>query len=191
MERANAYYQLQLREHADAEKCKDYLKNRGLTGKIAKAFQIGFAPSGWENLKNFLHDIEPEKLLRCGLVIQNEQGRIYDRFRDRIMFPIRDRRGRVIGFGGRVLTDETPKYLNSPETPIFHKGSELYGLYEALQNQRQLDEIIVVEGYMERDRVSAIRYSQRRSDIGHGHYASKCGTFISPGEQYCVLFRWR
>ena len=149
MQHANEFYQQQLRQHPDAENIKNYLKDRGLSGQIAKTFEIGFAPAGWDNLQKYLSDVAPEKLIACGLLIKNDKGKIYDRFRDRIMFPIRDRQGRVIGFGGRVLGDGTPKYLNSPETAIFHKGTELYGLYEALQATRHLEQILVVEGYMD------------------------------------------
>jgi DNA primase len=147
MQQASEFYQTQLR---NADTAVNYLKQRGLTGKIAKQFQLGYAPAGWENLRQHLQDVSEEDLLACGLLIKNEHGKVYDRFRDRIMFPIRDRQGRTIGFGGRVLSsDDTPKYLNSPETVIFHKGSELYGLYEAQQANRQLEQIIVVEGYMD------------------------------------------
>ena len=149
MQRANEFYQQQLRQHQDAEKVKVYLKNRGLSGQIAKKFDLGFAPPGWDNLQKHLAYFDREKLLSCGLLIKNDKGKIYDRFRDRIMFPIRDRQGRIIGFGGRILGDTPPKYLNSPETSIFYKGSELYGLYEALQANRQLDSLLVVEGYMD------------------------------------------
>jgi DNA primase len=149
MERANLFYQQQLRNHHEAERAKEYLKKRGLTGAIAKQFQLGYAPSGWDNLRQHLNDVDDDLLIISGLCIKNDQGRIYDRFRERILFPIRDRQGRVIGFGGRVLSDEQPKYLNSPETPIFHKGSELYGLYEALESNRHLEQLIIVEGYMD------------------------------------------
>lgn len=149
MEQANDFYQSQLRQHSDAKKVIDYLKNRGLSGQIAKQFHLGFAPAGWDNLRGHLSDISDDDLIACGLVVKNDQGKIYDRFRDRLIFPIRDRQGRTIGFGGRVLGDDTPKYLNSPESVIFHKGSELYGLYEAQQANRQLERIIVVEGYMD------------------------------------------
>ncbi len=149
MQRANAFYQQQLRQHQGAEKVTTYLKNRGLSGQVAKKFGLGFAPPGWDNLRKYLTDVDTKKLLSCGLVINNDKGKIYDRFRDRVMFPIRDRQGRIIGFGGRILDDTLPKYLNSPETSIFHKGSELYGLHEALQTNRQLDSILVVEGYMD------------------------------------------
>jgi DNA primase len=130
----------------------DYLKGRGLTGEIARDFGLGFAPPGWDNLLKHLGSdtLQQKAMIDAGLLIENaETGKRYDRFRDRVMFPIRDSRGRIIAFGGRVLGDDKPKYLNSPETPVFHKGQELYGLYEARKNNRNLDEIIVVEGYMD------------------------------------------
>ena len=148
LDHSATFYQKQLKQHPDAPKFVDYLKQRGITGEIAKKFQIGFAPAGWDNLlKQFSR--AREGLLITGMLIKNDKGRYYDRFRERVMFPIRDRRGRVIGFGGRVLGDEQPKYLNSPETPLFHKGKELYGLYEALQAHRELKQAIIVEGYMD------------------------------------------
>src|SRR5690606_28626611 len=150
---AEKYYRAQLRQHPDAKLATDYLKKRGLTGAIAGQFAIGFAPPGWDNLIGHLgHDDQRVRLLReAGLVIQKEDspGRVYDRFRQRIMFPIRDTRGRTIGFGGRVLGNDKPKYLNSPETPVFHKGSELYGLYEAHTTLREIPNLLVVEGYMD------------------------------------------
>jgi len=130
----------------------EYLKGRGLTGEIARDFGLGFAPPGWDNLlKNLGGDnLQLKAMLDAGLLVENpDSGKRYDRFRDRVIFPIRDSRGRVIAFGGRVLGDDKPKYLNSPETPVFHKGQELYGLYEARKNNRDLDEIMVVEGYMD------------------------------------------
>ena len=129
----------------------DYLKNRGLSSDIAQKFGIGYVADEWDLVrKNFgqRRDIQ-DMLVTGGMLIENEKGNRYDRFRGRVMFPIRDRRGRVIGFGGRVLGDGTPKYLNSPETPIFHKGKELYGLYEVLQSYREPPQILVVEGYMD------------------------------------------
>ena len=149
-----------LRAHAEtsdaryleaARRAGDYLKQRGLSGEIANAYAIGYAPPGWDNLlKRFGKDPESVKRLSLsGLLAENETGRRYDRFRDRIMFPIRDPRGRTIGFGGRVLDDSKPKYLNSPETPLFHKGREIYGLFEARQAERQLDRLLVTEGYMD------------------------------------------
>jgi DNA primase len=151
MEEASDYYQLQLRQHPQKAAAVDYLKGRGLTGQIARQFDVGFVPTGWDNLLKVLGTTEERKqqLLKTGMLVENEQGRTYDRFRDRIMFPIRDARGRVIAFGGRVLGDDKPKYLNSPETPIFHKGRELYGLYQARRANRQLDRILIVEGYMD------------------------------------------
>ena len=129
----------------------DYLKNRGIDGGTAKRFGIGYAAAGWSHvLDKFGTSREAtERLLATGLIIRKDNGRHYDRFRDRIMFPIRDARGRTIGFGGRVLGDDEPKYLNSPETVLFHKGRELYGLYEARQALRHIERLVVVEGYMD------------------------------------------
>lgn len=141
------FYQQELKKSPIAV---EYLKNRGLSGDTAKRYGLGYAPPGWDNVINACKDTSKQQLLQTGLVIKKEnEEHYYDRFRHRIMYPIRDRRGRVIGFGGRVLDDSTPKYLNSPETPIFHKGNELYGLYEARQAQRNLDQILIVEGYMD------------------------------------------
>jgi DNA primase len=150
LEEAARRYRQQLRRHPSAGAAVDYLKGRGLTGEVAAAFGIGYAPPGWDFLLAGLGKDEDSRraLLQCGLIIDQE-GRRYDRFRERIMFPIRDRRGRVIGFGGRVLGDGKPKYLNSPETPVFHKGRELYGLFEALRANRKLERLLVVEGYMD------------------------------------------
>ena len=152
LENATAYYRQQLRQHAQRKRAVDYLQQRGLSGQIAKLYELGFAPPGWNNLMGHLatDNTEEKVLIEAGLVVENpDSGKRYDRFRDRIVFPIRDSRGRVIGFGGRVLGDDKPKYLNSPETPVFHKGRELYGLYEARRQNRQLDDILVVEGYMD------------------------------------------
>lgn len=148
------FYQRQLIEHPDKLKATDYLaQERGLSGQIAKVFGLGFAPSGWDNLLKSVgtRAEHQEQLYRGGMLIEkkDQPGHYYDRFRDRIIFPIRDSRGRVIGFGGRAFGDEKPKYLNSPETPVFQKSQELYGLFEAKQNTQNLDQIIVVEGYMD------------------------------------------
>jgi DNA primase len=145
---ADRHFRAMLRGHDDAPRAVEYLKSRGLTGVVARDFGIGFAPPGWDGLLKAAAASEVE-LERAGLVVKNEQNRVYDRFRDRITFPIHDTRGRVIGFGGRVLGDDTPKYLNSPETPVFHKGRELYGLYEARRAVRHLKLFVVVEGYMD------------------------------------------
>jgi DNA primase len=149
LEEADKYFQRMLRSHADAPRAVDYLKVRGLTGVIARDFGIGFAPPGWDGLKTALGAFGEAELVAAGLLVKNEQGRSYDRFRDRVTFPIRNTRGRVIGFGGRVLGNEQPKYLNSPETEVFHKGRELYGLYEARMAMRRIDRLLVVEGYMD------------------------------------------
>ncbi len=173
MEKSNEFYQQQLREHPSKQTPIHYLKNRGLSGQIAKDFGIGYAPSGWDNLTKALATSNQyqDLLLQGGMLIHNEEkDRLYDRFRERIMFPIRDSRGRVIGFGGRVLGDEKPKYLNSPETPIFHKGKELYGLYEARQAYRQLPRLLVVEGYM--DVVALAQYDIR---YGVATLGTACG----------------
>ena len=152
MSRASQFYEDQLRTARDAPRAVGYLKQRGLDGQTSKKFGIGFAPPGWDNLQNLLAENQEkeDKLVTTGMLVENEESkRRYDRFRDRIMFPIRDSRGRIIAFGGRVLGDAKPKYLNSPESPIFHKGRELYGLYEAKKFNRSLDRILVVEGYMD------------------------------------------
>jgi len=133
------------------KKAIDYLKNRGINGKTAKRFNIGYAPSGWQNILDHFgeSDIKVKQLLSLGLIIKKDNNEYYDRFRSRIIFPIRDNRGRFTGFGGRILNQDQPKYLNSPETPLFHKGKELYGLYECQQATRKIKKIVVVEGYMD------------------------------------------
>ncbi|MDY7562190.1 DNA primase [Pseudomonas sp. CCC3.2] len=149
---AAEFYRQALKSHPTRKAAVDYLKGRGLSGEIARDFGLGFAPPGWDNLHKHLSSdtLQQKTMIDAGLLIENaETGKRYDRFRDRVMFPIRDSRGRVIAFGGRVLGDDKPKYLNSPETPVFHKGQELYGLFEARKYNRSLDEIIVVEGYMD------------------------------------------
>lgn len=151
MNEVNDFYQTQLRQHADKQQAVDYLRKRGLSGEIAKRFGLGFSPEGWDNLMSKLGATAPAQkaLLDTGMLTQNEKKRTYDRFRHRIMFPIHDHRGRVVGFGGRVLDQGEPKYLNSPETPIFHKGSELYGLFAARGGIKEADGVLVVEGYMD------------------------------------------
>ncbi|NKI16615.1 DNA primase [Spongiibacter sp. KMU-166] len=151
MEQIASHYQKALRDHPKAQTAVDYLRKRGLSGQISRDFGIGFAPPGWDNLLKQFGTTEEsrQQLLDAGMLIENDDGKLYDRFRERIMFPIRDNRGRVVAFGGRVLGDDKPKYLNSPETDIFHKGRELYGLYEARQFYRKLERVIVVEGYMD------------------------------------------
>ncbi|MCW2475309.1 MULTISPECIES: DNA primase [unclassified Symbiopectobacterium] len=150
MGQLSEFYQQALNQPTAAT-AQGYLAQRGLSAEVIRHFAIGFAPPGWDNvLKRFgRHDEDRETLSDAGMLVKNEQGRTYDRFRERVMFPIRDKRGRVIAFGGRVLGDGLPKYLNSPETEIFHKGRQLYGLYEAQQNHTELKRLLVVEGYMD------------------------------------------
>ncbi|WP_375056953.1 DNA primase [Zobellella sp. DQSA1] len=172
------FYQTQLKQSQTAI---DYLKGRGLSGEVVKQFAIGYVPDQWDSVKRqFARNREAERqLIEGGMLLQNDNGRVYDRFRDRIMFPIRDRRGRVIGFGGRVLGQGTPKYLNSPETPVFHKGRELYGLYEVRQAHRNPERILVVEGYMD---VVAL------AQFGIDYAVASLGTSTTP-EHLQLLFR--
>ncbi|MEJ4045647.1 DNA primase [Erwinia sp. SLM-02] len=144
------FYQQSLSQ-SQAAGARDYLAQRGLSNEVIQHFSIGFAPAGWDNaLKRFGRNPEDKQtLIDAGMLVTNDQGRSYDRFRERVMFPIHDKRGRVIGFGGRVLGDGMPKYLNSPETDIFHKGRQLYGLYEAQKNHPEPAKLLVVEGYMD------------------------------------------
>jgi DNA primase len=150
LEQAAQFYARMLREHEGAQRAADYLRGRGVSGEVAAAFRIGYAPPGWDGLLRSLGGSKArEELLDQAGLITRQDGKRYDRLRDRIVFPIRDTRGRVIGFGGRLLGDGKPKYLNSPETPVFHKGRELYGLYEARQAQAHPSRLLVVEGYMD------------------------------------------
>ena len=143
---AAAHFRARLR---DSQRAIDYLKGRGLSGRIAQRYGIGYAPAGWQTLADAFPDYQDPRLLEAGLVIENDQGRRYDRFRDRIMFPIHDARGNVIGFGGRIIDKGEPKYMNSPETPVFEKGRELYGQLQARDAIRNHGSVIVVEGYMD------------------------------------------
>jgi DNA primase len=143
---AAKFYRARLKDAPDAIA---YLKRRGLTGAVAAHFGIGYAPEGWQNLAAAFPGYEDPSLDAAGLVVSGDGGKRYDRFRSRIMFPIHDTRGRVIGFGGRVLDAGEPKYLNSPETPLFSKGKELYGLYLARNGIRAAGRVVVVEGYMD------------------------------------------
>lgn len=164
LEQASKFYQFQLRHHAERKRPIEYLKTRGVSGEIARDFAIGYAPPGWDKLIEAIGvDAQQQKnLLKAGMVIErnkpegeevrkdnDKRSPYYDRFRDRIMFPIRDSRGRTIAFGGRVLGDDKPKYLNSPETPVFHKGAELYGLYESKKFGDKFSRLLLVEGYMD------------------------------------------
>ncbi len=146
MQVATRYYREQLKL---SPRAVDYLKGRGLSGEIAARFAIGFAPDDWQNLAAAFPDYQSAALEETGLVIAGEGGKRYDRFRDRVMFPIINARAQVIGFGGRILDKGEPKYLNSPETPLFEKGHELYGLYQAQKAIRAGQRVLVVEGYMD------------------------------------------
>ncbi|WP_291992481.1 DNA primase [Candidatus Accumulibacter sp. ACC003] len=146
MARAAKFYCQQLKS---SEKAITYLKERGVSGEVARLFGIGYAPDGWQNLAGAVDDYSDRELQLAGLVIKNEQGRLYDRFRERVMFPIVNQKGEVIAFGGRILGAGEPKYLNSPETPLFEKGRELFGLPQARTAIRDSDTVIVVEGYMD------------------------------------------
>ncbi|MGB5445597.1 MAG: DNA primase [Psychromonas sp.] len=175
------FYQQQLRTHKNSKQVIDYLKGRGLSGQTVKDFKIGYAPDGWDEVrKHFAVSSDLEKqLIEAGMLIAKEKSGSYDRFRDRLMFPIHDRRGRVIGFGGRVLGEGEPKYLNSPETPIFHKGKELYGLYQVKQAYKEIKRILVVEGYMD---VVAL------GQFGIDYAVASLGTSTTP-EHIQLLFR--
>jgi len=178
MRKAERYFQAELKRH---EPAVAYLKARGIDGATAARFGIGYAPPGWSQLLDRFGTSREsiERLLAAGLIIRKDNGSHYDRFRDRLMFPIHDSRGRCIAFGGRVLGDDTPKYLNSPETVLFHKGRELYGLYEARQALRSIARLVVVEGYM--DVVGLARH-------GIDFTAATLGT-ATTGEHLNRLFR--
>jgi len=146
LEQVAVFYVEQLRSHPQSVKAIEYLKSRGVSGVVAKDFSLGFAPDEWDALTS---RFDKKLLLDAGMVASKEGGKSYDRFRGRLMFPIRDKRKRIVGFGGRVLDDSMPKYLNSPETAVFSKGKELYGLYELLEKESRPKRILIVEGYMD------------------------------------------
>jgi DNA primase len=178
LEKAGEAYrdQLKITPHAI-----DYLKGRGLSGQIAKRFGLGYAPEGWRSLASIFPKYDDPLLAESGLVIVNEEDdKRYDRFRDRIMFPIRNIKGECIGFGGRVIGSGTPKYLNSPETPVFHKGRELYGLYEAREALHSAGYVLVTEGYMD---VVAL------AQLGFANAVATLGTACTP-DHVQKLFRF-
>jgi DNA primase len=181
LERAAEHYRRQLKAHPQAI---DYLKRRGLSGEVAKRFALGYAPPGWRSLASAFPRYDDPLLAESGMVIvQGDEGpeqKRYDRFRDRIMFPIRSVKGEIIGFGGRVLDSGEPKYLNSPETPLFVKGRELYGLYEARTALRTKGYALVVEGYMD---VVAL------AQAGFGNAVATLGTACT-AEHVQKLFRF-
>ena len=168
LRRAWDFYRTQLKDHLPAI---DYLKRRGLTGQIAARFGLGYAPAGWRALEAVMPSYDHPALVESGLVIEAENGKRYDRFRDRIMFPILDSRGTVIGFGGRIIDQGEPKYLNSPETPLFEKGRELYGLFQAKPAIREKGIVVVVEGYMD-----VVALAQH----GVGYAVATLGTATTP-----------
>jgi DNA primase len=181
MAQISRFYQQQLKVATDKDVAINYLKGRGLSGEIVKRFGIGYISDAWDGMmKTFGRSGQiNQQLVDLGMAIQGDKNRPYDRFRGRIQFPIRDKRGRVIGFGGRVLSDGTPKYLNSPETRIYHKGQELYGLFEAKQAVKQLTRLVVVEGYMD-----VVALAQHGVDYA----VASLGTATTP-EQLQTLFR--
>lgn len=155
------FYQRQLQ--TPANEAVSYLKHRGISSQIAQEFGLGYAPNQWHQLIQYF---SPKGLTDAGLLVNSESGQQYDRFRHRLMFPIKDKRGRVIGFGGRVLDDSKPKYLNSPETTVFAKGHHLYGLYELLQKQTKPEQIVIVEGYMDVIALAQFGFSQAVATLG-------------------------
>jgi DNA primase len=167
MEKAMEFYRAGLKK---SQRAIEYLKGRGLSGEVAARFRIGYAPDDWQGLKALFAAYDDRALVECGLVIENE-GRRYDRFRDRVMFPIYNARGAVIGFGGRVIGQGEPKYLNSPETSLFEKGRELYGLVQAREAIRAAGRVLVVEGYMD---VVAL------AQFGIGYAVATLGTATTP-----------
>lgn len=146
MEQVADFYVERLRSSVEGKTAAEYLKSRGVSGDCASDFMLGYAPDEWQVLAT---RFDSKLLLEAGLLVSNEGGQVYDRFRGRIMFPIRDRRARIVGFGGRVLDNSLPKYLNSPETTLFHKSKEVYGLYELLEKNAKPQRILIVEGYMD------------------------------------------
>lgn len=181
MEKISQFYQQQLKVADDKDVAIDYLKGRGLSGEIVKRFGIGYISDNWDGMMKVFGKSTQinQQLIDLGMAIQGDKKRLYDRFRGRIQFPIRDKRGRVIGFGGRVLGDGTPKYLNSPETRIYHKGQELYGLFEAKQANKELSRLVVVEGYMD-----VVALAQH----GVSYAVASLGT-ATTSEQLQTLFR--
>jgi len=181
MAQISQFFQQQLKVATDKEVAIEYLKGRGLSGEIVKRFGIGYISDAWDGMMKVFGRSGQinQQLVDLGMAIQGDKNKPYDRFRGRIQFPIRDKRGRVIGFGGRVLGDGNPKYLNSPETRIYHKGQELYGLFEAKQANKQLTRLVVVEGYMD-----VVALAQHGVDYA----VASLGTATTP-EQLQTLFR--
>ncbi|GLR71185.1 DNA primase [Agaribacter marinus] len=181
MEDVSRFYEFQLKQHKNRQKVIDYLKGRGLSGEIVKYWGIGYAPDEWDTVLGQFGEstARQSQLLALKLVNENDNKKRYDFFRNRLMFPIRDKRGRVVAFGGRVIDDDGPKYLNSPETRIFHKSNELYGLYQARKENRSLAKLLVVEGYMD---VVAL------SQFGINYAVAALGTATTP-EHIQTMFK--
>ena len=177
MDQITDFYVQQLRTNEEGKKAVEYLKVRGINSDCANEFLLGYAPNEWKALAN---SFEHNALIKAGLLVNKEDGQVYDRFRNRIIFPIRDKRGRILGFGGRVMDNSLPKYLNSPETPLFHKGNEVYGLYELLKKIPKPPQILIVEGYMD-----VISLSQ----FGINYAVAVLGTAISQ-THLNLLFRF-
>ena len=165
MEQVAGYYVDELRKNASAV---NYLKSRQVKGEVARDFLLGYAPDKWDGLAS---QFDQNLLIEAGMLVVKDDGKVYDRFRNRIMYPIRDKRSRIVGFGGRVLDDSLPKYLNSPETPLFHKGKEVYGLYELLAKNPKPQRILIVEGYM--DVIALTQYGINYSVAALGTAASQ------------------
>lgn len=185
MATAAKFYREQLR---NAPAAIAYLRKRGLTGEIAARFGIGYAPGDWQALRAVFPDYESQTLIDAGLVIVNDTGRRYDRFRDRIMFPIQDRRGRIIAFGGRILEQGEPKYLNSPETPLFEKGHELYGLTQAMKPIREEGFALVVEGYMDVVALAQFGIANAVATLGTATTAHHIGKLLRQTERVVFCF---
>lgn len=179
------FYRGQLKSAAHAV---EYLKGRGLTGHTAKRFALGYSPDAWQGLKEIFPNYLDSRLSEAGLVIVGDEGKRYDRFRGRVMFPIRNRRGQVIGFGARVLDGGEPKYLNSPETPLFHKGQELYGLYEANDAIRRQGRVIVCEGYMDVIQMSQAGIEECVAALGTAITPHHVGTLLRMTDQIVFAF---
>ena len=181
METAAKFFQHQLKHDDNSNKVIEYLKSRNLSGQICKQYDIGYAPDSWDKALKMLAKTPEQKqqLVDLKVLTQNDSGRIYDFFRNRVMFPIRDKRGRVVGFGGRVIDDSLPKYLNSPETRVFHKGHELYGFHQAKSANPKLEQVLIVEGYMD-----VVSLAQQ----GINYAVAALGTATTP-EHMSLLFR--
>ena len=177
LEKAGAAYRKHLK---GSPRAVEYLKGRGVSGEIARQFGLGYAPEGWRSLASVFPDYDDPLLVESGLVIVNEdEDKRYDRFRDRIMFPIRNVKGECIGFGGRVLGDGTPKYLNSPETPVFSKGRELYGLFEARNALREQGYVLVTEGYMDVVALAQLGFPNAVATLGTACTRRPCAKAVS------------